>query len=73
MEKLAAGAIEVETLKHLVTLYIQDFSILYYNEELLYCALTISLGLKFDWKEFAAYMDNLYSTDNVNNHLLKII
>ena len=34
MEKLTAGAIEVETLKHLVTMYIQDFSILYYNEEL---------------------------------------
>jgi len=28
------GAVEGETLKHLVTLYVQDFSILYYNEEL---------------------------------------
>lgn len=28
------GLVEGETLKHLVTLYVQDFSILYYNEEL---------------------------------------
>ena len=28
------GAVEMETLKHLVTLYVQDYSILYYNEEL---------------------------------------
>ena len=28
------GLVEMETLKHLVSLYVQDFSILYYNEEL---------------------------------------
>jgi hypothetical protein len=32
-DKLATGAVEVETLKYLVTLYMQDFSILFFKEE----------------------------------------